>query len=49
MQCSKSHKLSGGQRVKLLGLLLTKHKFLVKIALDAKKRDNPRKISKQQM
>ena len=36
MQCSKSHKLSGGQRVKLLGLLLTKHKFLVKIALDAK-------------
>ena len=36
MQCSKSHKLSGGQRVKLLGLLLTKHKFLVKIELDAK-------------
>ena len=43
MQCSKSHKLSGGQRVKLLGLLLTKHKFSTEQEFDAKKWDNPRK------
>ena len=36
MQCSKSHKLSGGQRVKLLGLLLTKHKFSTEQEFDAK-------------
>ena len=49
MQCSKSHKLSGGQRVKLLGLLLTKHKFLAEGEFDAKMRQSSKKISKQQM